>query len=112
MATTTFSLTKTADQGGGTVLCVTVRGELDSSNSMSFKDQVIGLVSAAPGTRLLRLDCAGLHYISSTGVGAFMEILKELRKGNRDLVIVSMTKQVFDVIDLLGLSSFLDFESA
>jgi anti-anti-sigma factor len=89
---------------------MTVEGAIDTSNSVSFQGQVMDLVKAAPGIRAVRMDCAGLNYMSSMGVGIILEILKTLKRSNIELVIANMPKHIYDIINLLGYCSFLNFE--
>jgi anti-anti-sigma factor len=110
MTSITVSKTELSDAKSGKILVLSVQGEVDTSTSREFKDQVLNLVAAAPGVRQVRLDCAGLVYISSMGVGSIMEIQKQLNGTNIALSIARMAKNIRNVIDILGISSFLNFE--
>ncbi len=62
------------------------------------------------------VDLKNTDYVNSSGWGAFMRILKEMRDNNGDLIIVNMSQEVYLVYDTMDLStilkSFNTFEEA
>ena len=43
-----------------------------------------------------------LSYISSAGLGVFMQFIEDIRKNNGDIKLTNMSPRVFNVFDLLG----------
>jgi anti-sigma B factor antagonist len=48
------------------------------------------------------VNCAGLTYISSAGLGVFMAYIEDVRKNQGDIKLSNMSSKVFNVFDLLG----------
>ena len=53
------------------------------------------------------VDLKNTDYVNSSGWGAFMRILKEMRDNNGDLVIVNMSQEVYLVYETMDLSTIL-----
>lgn len=43
-----------------------------------------------------------LAYISSAGLGVFMQFIEDIRKNNGDIKLTNMSPRVYNVFDLLG----------
>ena len=50
--------------------------------------------------------------MSSTGVGATVTILKDVKKINGSFSIIDMRPKVYEVFQLLGMTSFIDFKES
>jgi anti-anti-sigma factor len=85
-------------------LTVTLNGRIDTDNSAYFQKHIQKLVEA--GFMRLIFDCAGLDYVSSTGIGSFTSFLKLLKPRGGDLVLLEIQPKVFEVFQLLGFSQF------
>ncbi|MCX7983430.1 MAG: STAS domain-containing protein [Bacteroidetes bacterium] len=48
------------------------------------------------------INCKGLQYISSAGLGVFMAYLDEVRNNDGDIKFSNMSPKIFNVFDLLG----------
>lgn len=78
-------------------------GYIDTYNSSFFAKQMSAILAA--GYISVILECRGLNYMSSTGVGAFTNILKEV--GSKGVVVLAEPQQkILEVFQLLGFSSF------
>jgi len=91
-------------------LVVSMNGYIDTYNAPHFKRQVDKVIDT--GYVRLVFDFSGISYISSTGIGAFVQFLKEVKPRSGDMVLVGMVERVFDVFHLLGFSSFFHVESS
>jgi anti-anti-sigma factor len=94
-------------EGGADLLGLKLAGQIDIINTIGFQKRVDRAVRA--GYRWLIFDLGGVHYISSTGVGAFTSLLRTLRQRQGDLALVGTRPNVMQIITLLGLSSFFTF---
>jgi len=79
-------------------------GSIDTYNSTYFQKCIHKLVEAG-FTRLI-FNCAGLNYVSSTGIGSFTSFLKALKPKGGDLVLFEIQPKVYEVFQLLGFSQF------
>ena len=84
---------------------VQVVGVLDTYNSTSFYRAVESIMK--DGAANVVLDCRGINYASSTGVGSFMSIHNLMRKSERRLALYGVAPIIRDVFSLLGFSTFL-----
>ncbi|MBQ7752904.1 MAG: anti-sigma factor antagonist [Treponema sp.] len=90
---------------------ITLDGYLDTYTSSDFKAKIMNLFSA--GFYKFIIDCQAVKYISSTGVGCFISILKEIRAESGDLVLLHVPEEVYQVIQILGFSKIIQkFENA
>ncbi|MDR3343703.1 MAG: STAS domain-containing protein [Treponema sp.] len=80
------------------VLCLA--GYLDTYNSNLFQQRIAKAMGA--GYIKLIFQCAGLTYVSSTGIGAFSSILKSVKPRGGDMVLVEIKPPVYEVFELLG----------
>ncbi|MFD6415348.1 STAS domain-containing protein [Streptomyces sp. NPDC060194] len=60
--------TTTVPSADGTTLVLAVRGFLDYDDSERFLDEAVAHLTATPGLRHLRVDCAALGGIDSMGL--------------------------------------------
>lgn len=82
-----------------------IEGYVDTYNSSDFKDKVMQLFNA--GFYKFILDCQAVKYISSTGVGCLIAIIKELRASGGDLVLYRIPAEVYQVVQILGFAKII-----
>ena len=81
-----------------------VFGEINAHNSYEFQLQISNLVK---NKKLVKFDCEGLTYISSSGIGAlvFMKKIVNASKGKMEIInCIDLVKSVFSA---MGVSDFL-----
>jgi hypothetical protein len=54
------------------------------------------------GYRKILVDCNGLEYISSAGLGVFMSYIEEMKDKNIPLVLFGMKEKVANTFSILG----------
>jgi anti-sigma B factor antagonist len=96
------------DLDGG--LVVYASGYLDTYNSLRFRDSV----EKAIETGFIRIifELAGVHYMSSTGLGCFPHFLKLVKLRNGDIILCRVQPNVYAVFGLLGLSQYFIFKES
>lgn len=91
------------------IAIVTVPVEyLDGSNDGTFKE---GLFSFLEDHRRMILDLSQVEFIDSTGCGAMIAAVKQLRSSGGDLKICSITKPVRALFDLIGIKTVIGIYS-
>jgi len=55
------------------------------------------------------IDCSGLEYISSAGLGVLIGYIEEVREKGGDIVICCANPGVYDIFDLLGFTKVYKF---
>ena len=84
---------------------IALRGELDASSSILLDDSIRDGLTQNPLS--IQVDCAGLRYISSAGLGVFVSHLQELRDKAIPLVLFALRQPVENVFQVLGLDGLL-----
>ena len=85
---------------------VTFAGRLDAAESpraQAALDAVSGIV---------KLDCTGLEYISSAGLGVLLKTQKRLLAANGKLRLTGVNRQLRDIFMYSGFDQILEIEPA
>jgi anti-sigma B factor antagonist len=98
-----FSVSSTR-QGDITILAVT--GYLDAHTAPRFEKTIQDEFDA--GRYKVIVDCSGLTYISSAGLGVFMSFVEDVRDKGGDIKICALTDSVYSVFDILGFPALFD----
>lgn len=86
-----------------------LEGYLDAHTAPDFENAVQKELDA--GNRRLIVDCQGLSYISSAGLGVFMSFLEEIRDAGGDIKICGPSPKVMQVFEILGFPALFDMLS-
>jgi anti-sigma B factor antagonist len=84
----------------GDVSVLALDGYLDAHTAPQF-EKVMQEEYDAGRVRIL-VDCAGLTYISSAGLGVFMSFVEDVREAGGDIKLCGMTPAVYQVFEILG----------
>ncbi|HEU4963038.1 MAG TPA: STAS domain-containing protein [Bacilli bacterium] len=82
---------------------VFAHGEID----ISTVHHLLELIEACDNT-LVTLDCKGIEFIDSTGIGLLLRKKMEMYETGRDLVFVEIPKHVSDVFEEMGIFQILE----
>lgn len=85
---------------------LSLAGFLDAHTAPEFETAVEQEIES--GHRKLIVDCQGLSYISSAGLGVFMSFLEELRENGGDIKICGPSPKVLQVFEILGFPAIFD----
>ena len=84
---------------------VVVRGEIDMATAPMLRDKLNELVDAG-STRIL-LDCRGLDFLDSSGIGVLIAVRKRLGDDGA-LMLESPPAHVRKVLELTGVSAHVE----
>jgi len=93
----------TIDFGAGGV--VVISGRLDAAQcpaAQAFLDRVQGTVT---------LDCKGLEYISSAGLGALLKTQKRLMAASGKLRLAGLSRHMREIFQYSGFDQIFEIES-
>jgi anti-sigma B factor antagonist len=91
-------------QVNGGVATVVVRGEIDVASAPRLREVLHELVQA--DTKRIVLDCRGLEFLDSSGIGLLVATRKRLGDGG-ELVLDSPPAHVRKVLELTGVAGEL-----
>lgn len=89
-------------------LLLYLNGYIDTYNSNLFQKRINKAINS--GYIKLIFNCAGLSYVSSTGIGSFTSFLKAVKPKGGDLVLFEIQPRVYEVFQLLGFSQFFNIK--
>lgn len=93
----TFSVARSQE---GDVSILALNGYLDAYTAPQFEKAIQAEYDA--GRVRIVVDCAGLTYISSAGLGVFMSFIEDVREAHGDIKICSVIPAVYQVFEILG----------
>jgi anti-sigma B factor antagonist len=85
-------------------LLVAVRGEIDMASAPQLRELLDTAIDA--GTTKVVLDCRGLEFLDSSGIGVLVAARKRLGEGG-ELVLDSPPAHVRKVLDITGVGDHL-----
>mgnify|MGYP000885595472 CR=1 FL=1 len=90
------------------VLVVSMTGELNTYNSDFFQKRVAVLEKLNMKNYVFNLGA--LTYVSSTGIGSFIQILNSLKRKipPAEMVLCGIKPKIYEVFQLLGFSTFFN----
>jgi anti-sigma B factor antagonist len=92
------------------VWVATISGEVDIYDAPEMKERLHKCIDQTPAD--LVLDCAGLSYIDSTGMGVLISILKHLKDVGKDMRIVRLSPYIYKIFTITGLQKIFHIEVA
>jgi len=82
-----------------------VVGEIDASSSIHLDNAISATMEN--GHQKIMVNCEGLNYISSAGLGVFMSYLDDFEAKEVKFVICGLNEKVNHVFELLGLENLI-----
>jgi anti-sigma B factor antagonist len=80
-------------------------GDLDANSSMQMDEKIQEGIDR--DIYKFHIDCAGLRYISSAGLGVFISFMEVLTANGGKFVFSGMAENVYKVFQLLGLEQLM-----
>lgn len=87
------------------ITVVKLRGSVDAQTAPVFEKEAMAAVRK--GKKRILIDCAGLDFISSAGIGVFMVILSEV-EGDGFVKVMNLSDEVYESFDLLGIPEVME----
>jgi len=88
------------------VLILRADGGLNADTASDFVQQIAALIDS--GLKRLIIDCTGLDYISSYGIGVIVRLHKRMAELGGDVKLAGLHGIVFDAIRLVRLDRVWD----
>ena len=84
---------------------ISISGEVDAASALTLDDTIGQAIRQQKGNILL--NCLGLQYMSSAGLGVLISYLKQLDDQDRKLILFEVSEPMMNVFSILGLDSLL-----
>ena len=85
---------------------ISMRGELDASSSAMLRDTIVRLVSE--GRTHLVLDCDGLGFVDSTGLGVFVGARARALAANGTVALDNVRPALARLLTVTGMDGLFD----
>ena len=89
-------------------LLVSISGEVDIYTCQDLKDKLYQFVDQY-GKDLV-LDCEGLNYIDSTGLGVFVAVLKKVKQNQKQITIENLKETIKKLFVITCLDSLFNIK--
>ena len=96
-----------SDTAVNDVMKIDLKGRIDSNNAASAEKELMARTEGA-GNRQIVLDLSDLEYISSAG----LRVLLRLRKMHRNLKIINVSSEVYEILEMTGFTEMMHVEKA
>lgn len=83
-----------------------ISGELDAHTASQLEQVLKSLIDDEHYAIIV--NCSGLDYIASAGLGVFMAYIEDVRNLGGDIKLTNMNERVYNVFDLLGFPTLYD----
>lgn len=83
-----------------------ISGELDAHTATQLENSLKALIDEENYS--IVVNCNGLDYIASAGLGVFMAYIEDVRGLGGDIKLTNMNDRVYNVFDLLGFPTLYD----
>jgi len=92
----------------GDYVKVELKGDVDIYTSQTLKEKLYGIID---NEKLdLKIDCKGLNYIDSTGLGIFVGTLKKAKQYEKKIVITNLRDNIKKLFIITGLDKVFVIE--
>jgi anti-sigma B factor antagonist len=93
------------DKIGDVTVAMIAVDELDANNAAELKREMVPILDA--NTKMV-VDLSRMRFIDSSGIGAMLSCLRQLRSKGGELKLCGMSKQVRAAFELLRMHRILD----
>jgi uncharacterized protein (TIGR02172 family) len=89
------------------ILYIAIEGRVDVSNAALAEEKIFNIKKENEGKQTV-IDADNLEYISSAG----LRVILKLRKKDPKLMIINVSPEVYDVLDMTGFTDMITVEKA
>ena len=93
------------EEGTDGIMFVKLQGYIDTFNSHAFLLEVLNSVIQKGFCKIV-FECSALTFVSSTGIGTFVEILKYTRERGGGIAFCDLYFKIEEIFQLLGFNQF------
>ncbi|KEZ47669.1 MULTISPECIES: anti-sigma factor antagonist [Metabacillus] len=87
---------------------IDLAGEIDAYTAPKLREQLMPLAEEG---KSMTVSLKDVSYMDSTGLGAFVGLLKAVRKNGGDMKLVNLSSRLERLFNITGLSEIIDISS-
>jgi len=87
---------------------MTIIGEIDIYNVHKFKKRFYEIIDNKKMD--IKIDCKGLNYIDSTGLGMFVGVLKKVKEHDKNVYLLNLKENIKKLFYITGLEKLFVIE--
>jgi anti-sigma B factor antagonist len=87
---------------------LSIRGEVDVSTSAALREELYGMIDA--GATRVHIDCAGMEFIDSSGLGVLVGALKRVRERDGEIILRGLNPSASKIFEITGLTQLFTIE--
>jgi anti-sigma B factor antagonist len=88
------------------ILCVVLRGNLDSTTTEEFNNEIHRHLEQ--GRSKIIIDCRSVGFVSSVGIGSLVALQTRLRKRGGVVKLAAVQGMTAEIIKMIGLDRLLE----
>ena len=92
---------------GQNALTIFLEGRIDTNNAAQTESEIFAAVEGK--TEDIVIDAEKLEYISSAGLRVLMKLRKSI---DRELPVINVSRDVYDIFETTGFTELLDVKKA
>jgi anti-sigma B factor antagonist len=91
-----------------TIIIIKVSGYLETANTDIFLKSILKIINENNEINIFVLDLKNLNYISSTGIGALITIISQIKKNSKHLYLINLNEKALSILEMLGFKKFFN----
>lgn len=91
-------------------LIISLSGRLDTITSPQLEEEINNI--SLDEIEIFILDVKELEYISSAGLRLLLKVHKKMTAQGGQLKLINVNDMIMEILDMTGMSDFLDIEKA
>ncbi len=96
------------EENGDGYTKIYITGEVDIYSSQKLKERLYKIVETQKQD--IKIDCAGMNYIDSTGLGIFVGVLKKAKEFGNDISVINLKDNIKKLFLITGLDKVFNIE--
>ena len=84
---------------------IILEGRLDRDGEAALSDAYIAATGSDPST--VEIDFSRVNYINSTGIALIVELLAQVRKAKKELVVFGLSDHYVEIFEITRLADFM-----
>lgn len=99
---------RVVEESGNGYIKIYITGEVDIYSSQNLKERLYNIVETKKQD--IKIDCAGMNYIDSTGLGILVGALKKAKEFGSEISVINLKDNIKKLFLITGLDKVFNIE--